>query len=149
MGQTEDNKAVVNRLINEFVNEGDESVADELLAPDYVRYDPDAPSGVQGPEEFKEMVGMLQSAFPDGEIHIDEMIAEGDLVVFHGTERGTHEGEFMGHEPTGQTFEITGLAMHRVEDGHITETWANWDMLGLLQQLGIVPMGDELAELAE
>ncbi|WP_435152376.1 ester cyclase [Haladaptatus sp. DFWS20] len=148
MGQTDESKAVVRRLINEFVNEGDESIADELLAPDYVRYDPDAPSGVQGPDEFTAMIGMFQSAFPDGEISIEEMIAEGDLVVFRGTERGTHDGEFMGHEPTGETFEITGLAMHRVEDGRITETWANWDMLGLLQQLGIVPVPDDLAEMA-
>ncbi|SIQ85023.1 Predicted ester cyclase [Haladaptatus litoreus] len=149
MGQTEDNKAVVRRFIKEFVDEGDESVADELLAPEYVRYDPDAPGGVQEADEFKGMISMLQQAFPNGEIHIEEMIAEGDLVVFRGRESGTHEGEFMGHEPTGETFEITGLAMHRVEDGVIKETWANWDMLGMLQQLGIVPMPDELTEMGE
>ncbi|WP_266075681.1 ester cyclase [Haladaptatus caseinilyticus] len=149
MTRTDENKAVVQRLIAEFVNEGDESTADELLAPDYVRYDPDAPGGVQGPDEFIEMMSMFQSAFPDGEVTIEEIIAEDDLVVFRGVERGTHEGAFMGHEPTGETFEITGLAMHRVEDGVIKETWANWDMLGMLQQLGIVPIPDELAGMAE
>ncbi|GAA0245428.1 ester cyclase [Haladaptatus pallidirubidus] len=149
MGQTEDTKAVVRRFIDEFVNEGDESVANELLAPNYVRYDPDAPGGVQEADEFKAMIDMFGTAFPDGDVHIEEMISEGDLVVFRGKERGTHEGEFMGHEPTGETFEITGLAMHRVEDGLIKETWANWDMLGMLQQLGIVPLPDELTEMAE
>ena len=144
MGRVDENKETVNRLINEFVNEGNEDTADELLAPDYVRYDPDAPSGTQGPEEFKEMIGMFEEAFPDSEVRIEEIIGEGDLVVFRGTETGTHEGEFMGHEPTGKTFEIGGLAMHRVEDGQITETWANWDILGMMQQLGVVPMPDEL-----
>ncbi len=149
MGRVDENKETVNRLINEFVNEGNEDTADELLAPDYVRYDPDAPSGTQGPEEFKEMIRMFGEAFSDAEVSIEEIIGEGDLVVFRGTETGTHDGEFMGHEPTGKTFEISGLAMHRVEDGRITETWANWDMLGMMQQLGVVPMPDELMERVE
>jgi len=149
MEQVDDNKETVSRLINEFVNEGNEEVADELLAPDYVRYDPDAPSGTQGAEEFKEMIRMFGNAFSDAEVSIEEIIGEGDLVVFRGIERGTHDGEFMGHEPTGETFEINGLAMHRVEDGQITATWANWDMLGMLQQLGIVPVPDELTETGE
>ncbi len=145
----DENKEIVNRLINEFVNEGNEAVADQLLAEDYVRYDPDAPSGAQGADEFKEMIRMFGEAFPDAEVKIEEMIGEGDLVVFRGTETGTHEGEFVGHEPTGETFEITGLAMHRVRDGQIAETWANWDMLGMMQQLGIVPTPDELTELSD
>ncbi len=149
MGTIDENKEVVNRLINEFINEGDEETANDLLAPDYVRYDPDAPSGTQGPEEFKAMIRMFGNAFSDAEVSIEEIIGEGDLVVFRGTESGTHDGDFMGHEPTGETFEISGLAMHRVEDGQITETWANWDMLGMLQQLGIVPVPDELTESIE
>ncbi|EFW90932.1 hypothetical protein ZOD2009_17338 [Haladaptatus paucihalophilus DX253] len=149
MEDVDENKEVVNRLINEFVNEGNEAVADELLAADYVRYDPDAPSGTQDADEFKAMIRTFGEAFPDAEVKIEEMIGEGDLVVFRGTETGTHEGEFVGHEPTGETFEITGLAMHRVRDGQITETWANWDMLGMMQQLGIVPTPDELTELSD
>jgi steroid delta-isomerase-like uncharacterized protein len=145
----DENKEVVNRLINEFVNEGNEAVADQLLTGDYVRYDPDTPSGAQSADEFKEMIRTFGEAFPDAEVKIEEMIGEGDLVVFRGTETGTHEGEFVGHEPTGETFEITGLAMHRVRDGQITETWANWDMLGMMQQLGIVPTPDELTELSD
>lgn len=149
MEPVDENKEVVSRLINEFVNEGNEAVADELLTEDYVRYDPDAPSGAQGADEFKEMIRTFGTAFPDAEVNIEEMIGEGDLVVFRGTETGTHEGDFVGHEPTGETFEITGLAMHRVRDGQITETWANWDMLGMMQQLGIVPMPDELTEMTD
>jgi steroid delta-isomerase-like uncharacterized protein len=145
----DENKEIVNRFINEFVNEGDEAVADQLLSKDYVRYDPDAPSGAQGADEFKEMIRMVGEAFPDSEVKIEEMIGEGDLVVFRGTETGTHEGEFVGHEPTGETFEMTGLAMHRVRDGQIAETWANWDMLGMMQQLGIVPTPEELTELSD
>lgn len=147
MGDTAANRDVVERLINEFVNDGDESVADELLAPDYVRYDPGAPGGTQDADEFKSMIRTYQTAFPDAEVSIEVMVAEDDLVVFRGREAGTHDGEFVGHEPTGQAFEITGLAMHRVEDGVVTETWANWDVLGLLQQLDIVP--DDLTAMSD
>lgn len=80
----------------------------------------------------------LHQAFPDGEVHIGELIAEGDLVAFEGTMTGTHQGNFRGIEPTNTSIEIQGNAMHRVRDGQIAETWATWDFLGLLTQIGAV-----------
>lgn len=139
----EQNKSVVRRFIEEFVVGGDESLADEFFAPDYVRHDPGTPNGRQDRDEFVAMLSEMRTAFPDMEVEIEEMVAEGDFVVFRAVERGTHESEFMGIPPTGNSFEITGMAMHRIEDGKLAETWANWDMLGMLQQLGV--SSDQLA----
>ena len=130
---------MVRRFIDEFVVGGDESLADELLAPDYVRHDPGAPDGRQDRDAFVAMLREMRTAFPDIEVDIEETVAEGDLVVFRAVERGTHEGEFAGVAPTGKSFEMTGMAMHRVEDGKLTESWANWDMHGLFRQLGSFP----------
>jgi predicted ester cyclase len=67
------------------------------------------------------------------------MLAEGDLVATRKTFRGTHQGPFMGLEPTGKQVEIGLIDIVRVVDGRVTEHWNAVDNLGLLQQLGVLP----------
>ncbi|KYH25333.1 snoaL-like polyketide cyclase [Halalkalicoccus paucihalophilus] len=136
----EQNKGLVRRFVREVVNGGDYDVVDELFATEYVRHDPSLPEEKRGPEGFKETVEMWRTAFPDVEMTIDAIVAEGDLVAFRATETGTHEGTFMGIEPTGKRVELTGNVMHRLEDGKLVETWASFDMLGLMEQLGAIEM---------
>ena len=59
-------------------------------------------------------------------------------MAYHFTAAGTHEREFRGIEPTGREFEITGQGMVRVDDGAAAEVWLNYDVLGMLGQLGVV-----------
>ena len=139
-----DNKTVVRRFIDEIVNNGNYEVADDLIAETYTRHDPGMPAEQHGPGEFVAMIQMFREVFPDVNVEIETMITEDNLVVFRATESGTHEGPFTGVEPTGNAFEMSGLVMHRVEDGKVTETWANWDTLGMFRQLGINP--DQLTE---
>ncbi len=134
----ERNKEIVERFVREVVNEGDYEVVDELFAPEYVRHDPTLPEEKRGPEGFTETVELWRTGFPDVEMTIDEIVAEDDLVAFRATETGTHEGEFMGVEPTGRRVELTGNVMHRLKDGKLVETWACFDMLGLFDQLGAI-----------
>jgi steroid delta-isomerase-like uncharacterized protein len=79
------------------------------------------------------------TAYPDLQITIEDMIAEGDKVVVRYTFRGTQEGETQGIPPTGNHVTVTGIFMCRCEGGKIVEEWENWDDLGLLQQLGVIP----------
>jgi predicted ester cyclase len=132
------NKDVVRRFIDDVVTEKDYELARELLSADYERHDPDPEFEGRGPEPFIERLRGIESGIPDAAWSIGEIIADGDLVAFEGTMSGTHEGEFMGIEPTGRSFSIQGNAMHRVEGGQITETWATWDILGMMQQVGAV-----------
>jgi steroid delta-isomerase-like uncharacterized protein len=136
--QEQDNKAVIQRFISEFVNEQNYEIVDEIFSEDYTRHDPASPESESGPGPWVESMKGLHQAFPDGEVHIGELIAEGDLVSFEGTMTGTHQGDFRGIEPTNASIEIQGNAMHRVRDGQIAETWATWDFLGLLTQIGAV-----------
>jgi steroid delta-isomerase-like uncharacterized protein len=96
-----------------------------------------------GPEPFIEALQRLHEAFPDSEVHVGEIIAEDDLVAFEGTMTGTHEGVFRGIDPTDETIEIPGNAMHRIRDGRIAETWATWNFLLGLRQLGAVDESGE------
>jgi steroid delta-isomerase-like uncharacterized protein len=131
------NKEIVRRLGVEPW-EGNLGVIDELVASNYVGHDPAMPDQ-QGPEGIKEFITGYLAAFPDGRITIDDQFAAGDLVATRWMGRGTQTGELMGIPPTGKQVTIAGITISRVENGKVVEEWTNWDMLGMLQQLGAVP----------
>jgi steroid delta-isomerase-like uncharacterized protein len=136
----EENKAVVRREIEELFNHtGNLDAADEIYAPDYVGHEP-AFGDVRGVEGAKEFAADMRQAFPDLESTIEDQIAEGDKVVTRFSSRGTHQGETedLG-PPTGNRVEITGITIERFSDGKIAEDWTNFDALGMMQQLGLVP----------
>ena len=131
------NTEIVRRL-NVEPWDGNLGVIDELAAPNYVGHDP-ATEEQRGPDAIKEFVSGYLAAFPDGKITIEEQLAEGDLVATRWIGRGTHQGELMGIPPTGKQVTVTGITISRVEKGKVVEEWSNWDTLGMLQQLGVVP----------
>lgn len=136
---TAENKAVVRRLMEEVWSKGDLSVADEIIAASYVNHDPSTPESGSGPEAYKQVVTLYRDAFPDAKFDIDDMVAEGDKVAIRYTCRGTHRGELKPIPATGKPVTITGMLIFRVSRGRIEEGWVNWDTLGLLRQLGVVP----------
>jgi steroid delta-isomerase-like uncharacterized protein len=121
---------------------GDFDAADDIYAPDYVNHqhhDPDDPRDLHGVEAMKTFTTEFREAFPDFHDSINIQIAEGDTVATRFTSRGTHRGTFMGVEPTNRALTSTGITIDRISDeGKIVESWANWDMMGMMQQLGVV-----------
>jgi steroid delta-isomerase-like uncharacterized protein len=138
-----DNKTLVRRFVGDVVNEQRYELIDDLFTSDYTRHDPATPETEPGPGPWAESLRRLHEAFPDGEVHIGELVAEDDLVSFEGTMTGTHEGEFWGFEPTDASITVQGNAMHRIRDGKIAETWATWDFLGVLRQIGAIELPTE------
>ncbi|MFQ6059407.1 MAG: ester cyclase [Anaerolineae bacterium] len=135
---TEENKALVRRLIEEAWNKGNLAVIDELLSPDYVLHFA-APGATPDREGYKQAVSMHHTAFADFRLTIEDMVAEGDKVVIRWTIRGTHKGEYIGIAATGKEVTMTGISIRRIEGGKIMEEWLESDMLGLMQQMGVVP----------
>jgi steroid delta-isomerase-like uncharacterized protein len=133
------NKQISRRLVEDAFNAGRTEVIDELIAPTFVNHDPSVTEDLIGPEGTKQLIEGYRTAFPDLKVTVEEQIAEGDLVATRWTARGTHRGPFLGMEPTGKQATVTGLTIDRIENGKIVESWNNWDTLGLLQQLGVVP----------
>lgn len=133
---TEENKRVVRRFPEEVATEGNIDVIDEICAEDVLDHSP--LGDVEGREELKEQASYLLTAFGDFSATVEDIIGEGDTVAMRVTVRGTHEGEFMGVEPTGEAFEVQNMVFTRVKDGQIAERWVQPDMLGMLQQLGVV-----------
>ena len=137
---TEENKAVARREFEEMYNQGGNlDAAEEIYAPNYVGHEPTSGES-RGVEGAKQFAASYRQAFPDLECIIEDQVAEGEKVVSRWRARGTHEGETedLG-PPTGNRVEVTGISMSTVAEGKLVEDWTNFDALGLMQQLGMVP----------
>ena len=134
----EQNKSIVRRWVEEGWNKGNTAVIDQVYAPDYVQHEP-APEMVNSSEALKQYVGTFLTAFPDLNLSVEDLIAEGDKVVWRFKSTGHHNGPFMGMPATGKTGNITGIVIFRLENSRIVEGWVNIDTLGLLQQVGMIP----------
>ncbi len=111
------NRVVVQRFLEEVINQGRLEQADEIVAEDFVELDP-LPGQKQGREGLKEVIGMLRAAFPDMHWVVDEMIAEGEKVVTRFTWTGTQQGTFMGIPATGRGVVVKGVVIDRIVGGH-------------------------------
>jgi len=144
---SEENKALARRVSEELYNSrGNPDATDEIYAPDFVAHDPNSPEEIRGPEGVKQLASAFRSAFPDMQSTVEDQIAEGDKVVTRYTFSGTHQGELMGIPPTGNRVQMTGIYMSRISGGKIVEEWYNYDVLGLMQQLGVIPPPDQSEE---
>jgi steroid delta-isomerase-like uncharacterized protein len=141
----EANKQASRRILGEIFGAGDYDLADELVRADAVGHDAASPEPIKGAEGLKEAAGGYRAAFPDLEVTVEDVIAEGDLVAVRWTARGTHQGDLFGIAPTGKQATVTGITIDRFSGGKVAESWTNWDTLGLLQQLGAVPTAMQTA----
>lgn len=132
------NKTIAQRFLQDAFEGGNLDLLDQLLAPSYV--DHDAPPGLPpGPAGIRILFTTFRGAFPDLRFKIHDVVAEGDRVVTRYTFTGTQKGELMGIPPTGKAVEMPGISMYRVAEGRLQEAWVQYDMLGMLRQLGAVP----------
>ena len=132
------NRVVVQRFLEEVINQGRLEQANEIVAEDFVELDP-LPGQRQGREGLKEVIGMLRAAFPDMHWVVDEMIAEGEKVVTRFTWTGTQQGTFMGIPATGRSVVVKGVVIDRIVGGMMTDSRILMDTMGMMQQLGVIP----------
>jgi steroid delta-isomerase-like uncharacterized protein len=133
-----DNEAIVRRFVDEYQTGGDESVAEEILADDFVDHSPFGPFAPDR-EGVKQLFAALRVAFPDLRAEIQDQFSQDDKIVTRKTFHGTNDGEFMGMPPTGKQVSFNVIDILRLRDGRFTEHWNVVDAMGLMQQLGAVP----------
>ncbi|MFD9367880.1 ester cyclase [Streptomyces sp. NPDC060020] len=135
---TEENKRLVRRFYQE-IDEGNLDAMDELVAEDYQDHSPPPfPGFTPGREGLKQAFRLFWEATP-GTHEIEDQIAEGDKVVTRLTARGAHAKDLPGIPATGKPITMTGTVIHRIENGKLAEKWSDKDVLGFLQQLGVIP----------
>jgi predicted ester cyclase len=135
---TEANKTVLRRIYEEVFNKGNLEAVDDLHAANFAYH---GPGGVElkGRAEAKEYVRAFRAAFPDVRVTTENMVAEGDYVADRTIITGTHRGDFQGIAPTGKRVTVVGNALNRFAGDKQVEVWMEFDTLGLMQQLGVIP----------
>jgi predicted ester cyclase len=135
------NKAAFSRF-HEAANTGDveflAKTIDEVVAPDAVIRTP-LPIDATGAELLKQVWAMLLRVYPDLHLTVDDVIAEGDKVVARNTVTGTHQGEFMGVGPTGNSVTYNEIFIFRFAEGRVVETWGVVDVYAQMKQIGVIP----------
>lgn len=132
----EENERLSRRIPEEIATERNLELIDELYAADAVEH---LPTGdTRGRDEIRADFERFLEAFPDFSATVEGSVASGDTVAMRVTLRGTHEGPFMGIEPTNRQFEVSNMVFTRIQDGKIVERWVQPDMHGMLRQLGVV-----------
>lgn len=129
---------VIERYLQGF-NEQDPTVLSEVVTEDVVVHGLFGVDGdVHGVDEYGEWAMSMLGGIPDADIEIQEYLETDNRVTVRWTVTGTHQNDLFGLPPTEESFEITGLAIFRMEDGKIAEKWYQQDDLGMLQQTGVV-----------
>ncbi|MDD1757865.1 MAG: ester cyclase [Methanotrichaceae archaeon] len=134
---SEENKAIVHRFFMEGPSKGNLIEANKLLSSDFVMHTPlPAAPGIKGMDD---VITTCRAAFENLNVTVENMTAEGNKVAARFTARGIHNGAFMGLQATGKPITITGIEIFRIENGKIAELWGEANLLGLMQQIGVVP----------
>lgn len=134
---SDENKAASHRLFD-GVNARDLTALDVFFHPEYVNHNA-FPGQTQGSAGARIAVRNILEGLPDLSFTVEDIIAEGDKVLVRLTVRGTHRGPFRGVQPTGRSFAIGALELFRMREGQAVEGWMQWDMLGLMEQIGGTP----------
>jgi steroid delta-isomerase-like uncharacterized protein len=138
---SEDNKQLVRRFYDMVWSQGRIDSASEFLADGLIDHDAIAfPGRLPGAQGLVQVVAMIRAALPDLTRTVDDQICESDRVVTRFTDRGTHHGDLLGIPATGKEVRMAGINIELIREGKIAELWHIEDLLGLLGQLGAVPV---------
>jgi predicted ester cyclase len=132
--ENEATKQLASRFYEDVLNAGNLELLDQLLSQNFVDH-------VVGLDAFKDFLRMVTGAFPDIHIHVEDIVAEGNKAAVRLAIHGTHKGTLMGSiDPTGKAAKWTGIDIVEIAEGKIAARWSERDLLGLMQQLGVVQL---------
>lgn len=135
----EANKALMHRWFEEVWNQGRAEAISEMMAEDAVAHGlSEDGQPLRGPADFLPFHKQFREAFPNIEVVVEDLIAEGDKVVARCSVRGKHVGDSLGFKATGTTAEFDGIAIVRIKDGKLVEAWNNFDFMKMYRQLGAI-----------
>ncbi|HKV12622.1 MAG TPA: ester cyclase [Thermoanaerobaculia bacterium] len=147
---TQSNRTLCQGFLQKVLNEGKLALTPAFIAAGSVQHEHgDVPRKYQGgPRAVAEFIGLYRRAFPDLHLKIEDQMAENDRVVTRFRFEGTQTGPLMGIAASGQRVSVEGIRIDRIENGKIAESWMQWDLLHLLEQVGALPNLSRQPELA-
>lgn len=134
----QDPKAIMQRFYKEVINGRNLDLIDEVMSADFIEHE-EVPGLAPGPEGAKQFFAMVQTGFPDFQMNVEDILAEGDKVVVRSRLTGTHKGEFMGVPASDKSIDVSVIDIVRVADGKVAEHWGVTDTAAMMEQLGALP----------
>jgi steroid delta-isomerase-like uncharacterized protein len=134
-----DNRAIIVRLYEEVWNKRKFDLVNELISPSHALQGPTFSGSSVGSDAYRHQVSLFVAGIPDLRFTIEDTVSENEKVVACWTISGTHAGDFMGIPATNKKVSIDGMTIHHIAGGKIMDSFSNWDALGLMRQLGVVP----------
>ena len=128
------------RRMYDLLNAGDVDGFGDVLADDFVEHE-ELPGLEPGKEGVKTFFRMYIAAFPDLRMSAEDVLASGDKVVARARATGTHQAEFMDIPATGKSIDVQLIDIRFGDDGLAHEHWGVFDVMRMMQQLGVVPEG--------
>lgn len=135
----QETEALTHRWHLEAIQEGQTALVDEIVTPDVVIHANS--TEVRGRDGAKGLATALKTAFPDVQITHHETLVAGERVAIRWSAEATHGGDYFGTPASGKRVRFEGLDLFHVRDGKIAECWIEYDNLGVLQQMGVIPQG--------
>lgn len=141
VASAQSNKDQARLFYEQILGQGKVELAQPMFSPDARHYDPYAPGGEwpKGPDLAKTLVAVFRTAFPDLSFKIVAQYEDGNTVITQWLATGTHNGPFNGIPATGKKISVTGMNITRYQNSKAVEDWTNWDLYGLLVQIGVIP----------
>jgi predicted ester cyclase len=137
------NIKIVREVLEKGFGDGDLSVIETYVAPDFVEHQDGAQGS--GPEAVKDIVTGLHESFTEMHLHIQDIVAVGDDVWVRARVHAVNTRPIMGRPATGKSVEIYVMDQIRVRDGKLVEHWGVADRLAMLQQLDLLPRPERQA----
>lgn len=135
MTTVDDNKALIRALYEDCINPGQLYRLETIIAPDFI-----GARGERGPQEFRATIEAVLNGFPGVRFQIQDLFGEGDKVAVRWTFHAIHGGSFAGIRPSHAEVKQEGNVIYQLRDGRIVRAWLQADRLGVLQQIGVVPL---------
>src|SRR5262245_37554002 len=140
MSASDDAKEIIRRWNEEGWSGGKYDLAHEIISPNMQVHGAGGQTVGMGPDGLIDLIRTWRTGFPDGRMEIDDLIVEGDTVAIRNTWYGTQAEEFYGIPPSGNKVAVTSVGIDRVQGGLVTEGWGELDMIGMMEQMGALPM---------
>lgn len=140
MSSPEEAKEIIRRWNEEGWSGGRYELAYEIISPDMIVHGAGGQTVGMGPDGLIDLIRTWRTAFPDGRMEIDDLIVEGDTVAIRNSWYGTQQADFYGIPPSGKPVAVTSVGIDRVREGLVTEGWGELDMVGMMQQVGALPL---------
>jgi len=137
---TNTNTATSRRFFEEMLGNANWKLADEILAPDIVMHHPSSPQPVAGAQSVVGFLGAFRAGFPNMSMKVEFAFGEAEMVAVRWRMSGTHTAELFGIPPSGKSVNVAGISLLRFSNGKVVEDWVSEDTLGLMQQIGVIPV---------